>query len=332
LTDGSTDNRGSTDTTPTTTETPASTGSSTALEAVEKAFAAESVSSTDSPASAGTGASPSASTPAATSPAAATVTPPVESTIPLERHEAALRNAREKAAQELRDKVGWAESYKREQVEQAMQMLAALNRDPKAFSQQLIRELQSTDDPTDPDPDLVSQDGKHRAYSADAVKAIVTNALARFEKKLRPTVEFATKSQEQIQRDAFIRENLGVVQQLVTDARNSYPWLKAATPEQRTQHEQAIAQKITAMDATLKTRLGAAGTFYRALADYYYETILPAEQAQAEQRVNTDNRKKAAASSGTVRSDRGGPTSTKRPTTPEELAAHMAGMVGASDL
>lgn len=307
-------------------------GSATAIEAVEKAYAAESGPSPDSPSPASPEVSSAAPTPAATSPVAGG-SPTTDA--PEHRIEAAVRNAREKANQEWKEKVGWADGLEQAKVKRALDILSRLDADPKAFVSQVNQEL-GVLNPTDPDPDLVSADGKLRAYSADAMRQIVANVEARMtralEGKIRPALDFTKQQQDELARNRIISDAHKTINTVLEDARKTMPWLAGKDNDERQKIEGALAEKINGYPAELKAQLGPIGTFYRAASEYYYTVIQPAQRAQAEATVDANNKRKAAASLGTVGPAGSAASRVKRPTTVDELAAHLASMPGADSV
>lgn len=115
--------------------------------------------------------------PAATVQAAATddtTTPPVteqQGPIPFKVHHTALENARQKAIEEYKAKVGWAESVNREHVEQMQRMGQLYATDPKAFVRQFLSEGTA-------DPELA---------------AIIREETARLHQRREPQAELADK-------------------------------------------------------------------------------------------------------------------------------------------
>lgn len=102
--------------------------------------------------------------------------PPAEEAgpIPFERHKAILEKAREDARKqtetEYRQKLGWAERYQPDQVEQAQRLLSWYQQDPTSFLAWLQSQQPKKDEP--PQPDLRAEDGTP-VYSAPQLQKLL---------------------------------------------------------------------------------------------------------------------------------------------------------------
>ncbi len=306
----------------------------TARQAVEAAFTkAEADPSPASPPPAGSG-SPAAPTPAATSPAA-DAKPPASNVIPFDRHESALRNARtegQRAIDDLKAKVGWAEGVTKADFDSAMALARSLHTNPQAFYEQLGREIQATPQTTsalaDPEPDLVSQDGKHRAFSAEKVVVLLKNTEARVKSailsELRPTIDFATNGQRQAEVATITEQSRTFAREIMQECETSLRHFK--------ENKEAIGVKFAAIDPAVKAKVGTVAALHMAYHQVLDEKVWPTIQGQAETTVRSEMQKQAATSMGTVGAGTGGSAAVKRPTNPQELARYMASMEGASAL
>lgn len=308
------------------------TASEAMIKAAMAASSAESASGTGQPAGTGdttqqTGDGTSGADAGTTAPpAAATGTPDATGNrgpIPFDRHEAALKNAREqfKWAQELT-----GQGYSPEDVKTAVTLLARLRGDAKGFWQQLGSELGSagkagnTEEVEEayPEADLVSQDGKLKAFSADALmKALAVQEkrlLKKFESNIQPLTKFYSDqmtAQQQAEQQEQLRQSTAV---LLEQAR-ALPHFK--------ENEQAIKENLKAMDVSLRRQLGAGASLMLAY-NQFLASRQPALQAQTEQKVRDDFSRKANAAAGSI-SPSGG-SGDPRPAKLEnarDLAAHM---------
>lgn len=169
----------------------------------------------DAPSGAATTAPPSPPVPAPSSPGP----------IPFERHEAALRNAREKAKAEveaeLKQRFAWAERYQPDQVEQASRLYEWLSTNPQGFRDYLDQQLQSTqpkvEDP--PAPDLKAEDGTP-VYSAPQLSKFLEwqrkQMLAEVQQAYEPI-------KQQVELDRLERQSKVQATTILTEARQHWP-------------------------------------------------------------------------------------------------------------
>lgn len=280
--------------------------------------------------------SPSSVTPAAASvspavPAASTIATPAVSDpkgpIPFDRHEAALRNARQQVETELRAKLGWADGYKKDDIDQALTLVRQLNENPAAFFAQLGQELKARGvGPQDElQADLVSQDGTKKAYSDEMVRALLQRNAAQVKadllRELDPVISHVKTQREEAENTA--RKNRS----------NQYAAEKVAELKQRPHfwdNREAIAKRLGEKWAAMTPQQQSAeGSAYQTLLDSYLDVmasdVLPHLAQKTEADLHADLQRKAAASTGTVVP--GTPTNT-RPSLPpgatrEQLAAHL---------
>lgn len=269
--------------------------------------------------------------------AAATVQPPAtgqpeagaKGPIPFDRHESALKNARESARAEVEKSFEWAKGLDGGAVREAVSLIQELRKDPKAFYARLGSELgaQGTADTSDelPEADLIDQTGKIKAYSADAVQKAIAVSVQRMQKQLlgelQPLLdEHRTNltAKEERQRD----------EQGVKDAgeaiRNleQYPHF--------VENKAAIGKIYGEIPADMRAKLGAIQCLYMAYNEFLKSNVFPGIESAAEKRVRDGFSRKAATSVGAHPTDQGGQPTTKTPTNQRELAAHMERMAAAS--
>lgn len=325
MAESTSDNAGSTSTSTASSapasSTPASGAAPSAAASLERASASlESASSTGStglPAGAG-GTPPGASTGTATSTPAAAA-PSTTGEAPEHRIEAAVRNARK----EILDQLSWAQKYKPEDVEQATQMLAALNADPRGFLARLAAELE-TEDPPDPEPDLQSEDGKKKAYSTDAMKKIIANVERRLTRQLEarfgPALEYTEQAKTKEEVAAKVAEGRAIASEALTQAR-TMPHFK--------ENEVEISKTLAAMNPAYRRRIGSVAALHVAYNHVLTTKVIPSLKLNGEQEAIDGFRKSANASAGQVQPGAG---STGKPVLKEGdvdgLARHLAKLSG----
>lgn len=227
---------------------------------------------------------------------------------PEEKWQGILGNARTEAVREFREKYGWAESLTKEQVQHAMQIAGRLQtrEQARAFYKQLGDELKSIDpedeEVVDPEPDLQSEDGKHRAFSDIKVRALLANQekrlLATIRKEMAPTAEFTRSEQAR-------RQEAAAMAQIDTTAKEAVTAVLALP--HANENKAAIAEELKAMDPGMRERLGPYGSMQYAYNRMLARVILPGYDKAAEKRVKQSFQRDAAASAVTIRP--GGETS-----------------------
>jgi len=278
--------------------TGATSAPATATAALEKASSA--LESSPSGDSTGTAASIAGTTGDAKSTPAATASTPGEA--PESRIQAAVANAR----RELTERLGWAEDLNREEVQDAIEMLRDLSRDPKAFMQQIAAELGGDEPESDPDPDLVSQDGKIRTYSEAAHRKIMANLekrlTSRFSKEFRPAVEFTNEYRNRDAVQARIRQAQEIGRNALTEARKLPHF---------TENEEHISTKLASMDPNYRRQVGSIAALHMAYNAVLAEKVLPTLRQNTEKEVLAGFKKSANASAGGI--DPGSGTGGKPP-------------------
>lgn len=248
----------------------------------------ESASSTDS---AATGAAKPAGTTGTATSTPANGSQPRQDTTPESRIQAAVANAR----QELMARVGWAENLNRDEVQEAVEMLRELSRDPKAYAARIMSEIQEEEPEPDPEPDLVSQDGRVRAFSNNAVKKLMANLekrlTSRFSKEYKPALEYTQNAQANERLQARLAEARQIGTQALEHLRTR-PHFK--------ENEKLISEKLATMNPTYRRKVGSVAALHMAYDAVMQEQVLPMLEKNVEERVLAGYRKSANASSGSI--------------------------------
>lgn len=256
--------------------------------------------------------------------------------IPLDRHEAAVRNAREKGRQEAETRFAWAKNLSPSAVKDVplgLQLVNGWRTDGAQLVRTLAEQMGMTVVPKGRqgqppaeesfDPDLETQDGKVKAFSAERVRALLTSEIDRVRAEMRgemqPLVERHRTEQER-QADG---ERRAAARQTST---NTLTHMR--TLEGFTEHEAEIKQRLIDLPAETRQEMGAIGALYHVYTQVLSEKVLPSFGAQAEQRVREANSKKAVASRGSTHPTDAGGTGGKSPdlNNPTALARHMEKM------
>lgn len=251
--------------------------------------------------------------------------------IPYDRHEAAMRN--------LRNQYGWAEAItsqyglQAQDVVQGVNLLMRLRSDPAAFARTLAGELglgetrEAEPDFTMPDPDLVSQDGRHQAYSAASVKRMLEITRQQIIREIRGEIQPLSEFQTGLRTERQSAEIVARAQQEGQTALNRmrmYPRFK--------ENEKAIGAKMAEMGqadpALIQNPIALMMLAYNAVLE---EKVFPGYGMSAEQRVREENARKAAASAGSVHPSGGGGAPQKPVLrNADDLARHMERLAGSS--
>ena len=255
----------------------------------------------------------SAGTPSTGTPTGGAITPPAPTTgtlgtptadgsmsgeAPAHRIEAAVRNVREEMEREL----GWARQVgTRQDVERAVQLIRALDANPRAFYQQLTQELGIADAPAtpptpervDPTADLRSEDGKE-AFSAGAVRQLLDNAIARVKSELleqvQPALEFTTQSRQQMEQARIESE---VTTQAADTAREVFATLN--TLPHFTEQKANISAAYKAIPESTRAKVGSVAALYMAYNQVLAQHVLPTLSQQAQQQTLADLKRSAVA-------------------------------------
>lgn len=232
---------------------------------------------------------------------------------PEARIQAAVKNARAEFA--------WTKGLNPQEVTEAVQFLRDLRADPKAFVSRVTGEMKASglvEEPEEalPEPDLQTEDGKTKAYSATAVTKLVTLAVAKAIKEVRGEIKPVL---DQRASEAITTKARGVALSAIEEGRS---WLHFK------EHESDIADVMAAMDPALKRELGPHRVMQRAYNQVLQEKVLPAQQAAAEAKVRESFEKKANTSIGSAHPSDNGGGGGKKPelTGVESLARYMERM------
>lgn len=253
-------------------------------------------------------------------------TPGGEGFIPTDRHQAAVRNAREEAlkpyawAKELSDA-----GMKPEEVKAAVSLLTRLRSDPDAFWKQLGSELGggTTTEPeeTMPEADLVSQDGKVKAFSdAALIKALGVQEkrlLKQFRTEMKPLMEFHSSEMTARQRQDFDARTQRTAQSALKRA-ESLPHF--------TENKVAIAETMAALHESspeLLDEVGPAALLLMAYNQVLQEKVFPTIGKTSETKVLDDLKRKAATTGSIHPGGGGGHVEKPALNNVTDLAAHM---------
>lgn len=273
----------------------------------------------------GTGSAPSGSTPPATGGVPATGQPSASAAetrgpVPYDRHEAAVRNAREQARKEVAQQFAWANGLDPERVQRSLALAQRLDQDPRSFAQQLVQELGKGDEPEEalPEPDLRADDGR-TAYSAQQMtkwwgvkeKQLVNRLMG----ELKPIIEDHKRQQAQRQTEGIVAEGRKTIKGALEHAR-TLPHFK--------ENEEAISKKMDAINPEVLNRVGIVAAMYMAYNAVLSETVLPNIESTVEKRLRETQQKQAHAAAGSVRPSTSQPSVTPaKPTNVNQLARHM---------
>lgn len=254
---------------------------------------------------------------------------------PPSRIEAAVRNARAAVEKQFE----WAKGFTAQDVgdiKQSIVLVRWLKEDPQGFYAALGNDVRIRQTPPQAQPaaqpykypkaELRSEDGKG-AYSDEQVQAIVANAVqavkAELMGEMTPIREhFQTEQQRSKQAEAGRRAG-EMSKRALTQAR-TFPHFK--------ENEQAILEKLVAIDPALREEIGPVAAMHLAYNQVLAEVVFPNYEAAADKRIRDEYARKAGASRGQV----DGSASAGEGTKPvlnnvDQLARHMERMAaGAS--
>ena len=330
---------------------PAASTPMTAVAALEKASGALSSSAAapgqtkpgDTTAAGGTGTPPAA--PATTQQAQPSGQPDAtgaRAPIPLDRHEAAVKNARVAGQTEALKSITGADvitPQHQADVKLGYTLVGDLRQNPKAFIENVARDLglqvvpigQAADTPAAggmkpgqmPSGDLRSEDGK-LAYSADLTMQLidmkVKEAMERIQGTVQPLLtahEVQQQEAEKAQRREAAREQST---EFLTEMRQR---------DHFKDYEPAILERFRAMSPEEKARRG--GPFAAlqvAYLDVLNEIVKPKLAADADQKVRDEYTKKANTAGGIVPNGSQPTGATKRPSNVRELSKHLERALG----
>lgn len=259
--------------------------------------------------------------------------------VPPERLPAIVRNAREKAVNELVSSLGVPDV---DALRVAADFRNRIAQDPLEFYNQLGQELRqspeyanrmgqpstppqaaATQDP-EPQPDLYTEVNgeRHEVYSASQLREWQKwNGRQQTEarrEEIAPLSEFV-RNQQRAEEQRQIREQSRTEAGSLIEDMRAYPHFTK-------ENEPKIAERFANMDPALKKRLGSAGALQRAYNDFLRDEVFPRIDSDAEQRVRGDFTRRASVTS--VRPGGGHNTGVRKPTNVAELSAHIKRMSG----
>jgi len=245
--------------------------------------------------------------------------------IPYDRHEAALKNAREKAEADYKAKFAWAERYQPHEVESLTQLRDRLQGLRPDLLRQIAAEFASPSqtppepEEVDPEPDLETQDGRTKAFSADQARKLVNlnvkRAIAEIRRELAPVQQFMQAGQQreqQAQIETWSKGQASAVMQ------------RMSTLPGFTEHQAEIQERMQQVSATnpqLIQDIGAVAAFQQVYLDVLSEKVLPTYGTRAETKVLDDLKRKAHAETGSHVPGTGAVAAKTAPRNESELAA-----------
>jgi hypothetical protein len=261
----------------------------------------EKVSADSSPAAspAAPGTPPAPGTPGA--PAAVTTRPSgAGGEAPEHRIQAAVRNARA----DVERQYAWVQQvvpqgFQPADVQAAVTLLQRLRADPRAFNTDLGRELGGGGAPdADPEPDLVSEDGRYKTYSDKTLQQLWQRREAKLRaalhEELAPVFGFVQTEQQARQQAQLRHEASGQATTILTAARDLPHFAE---------HEDAIRDRMLALleaDPSIVERDGAKAVLYEAYNHVLRDAVFPTLGRRSESKVLTDLQRKATAAAGSV--------------------------------
>ena len=252
-----------------------------------------------------------------------TGTPPLETAKnepPRERWESILANARKKereaAANEYRQKYGWAEAITPQEFQEVQQFARNASQNPLAAAQELLNHAKSdpanaaalrqlasqlmpeppkareVEDDAEPQPDLQTAEGQ-LLYSAQQQRAhaewLVRQTEQRFSARLKPFEERAAKAEE-AERQAAAKAEADTQAGSVYESVQKFPHFEA--------HKDAIKAKFAQMDLGPDASMGdVKAALFQCYIDVLATDVLPTLEGKAQTELLQSLKTKAAASS-----------------------------------
>lgn len=330
--------------------TPASTASvssGTASAAMIKAAtdAASSAATVTPPAGAGdtstaAGAGAPGAIPAATGQPQATgqpvVTPPATGQAPDNRIQAAVRNARSETLQRMETHLGFKlNEVDPQELRQGLQLIRRLSTPQGA--RQFLADLQArvgeaggtvptgTQPTAYPEADLVSPDGKHKAWSVDAMQKALdihgSQVEQRIYEKLGPILDFVGELHQDRTQGAERQQAITMVKETLAHAR-TLPHFK--------EHEPAIMAKMKEMGPRVVKTVGPVAALYMAFEAVKVQSVYPKLESTIEARVRDSYSRKAAGSGAAPMAPAGASAQPPQLRNVTDLAKHLERMSEAS--
>lgn len=253
---------------------------------------------------------------------------------------AAVRNARA----EVEKQYEWAKGFTPNDVEDirtAMALVRDLRSDPRAFYQRLGQEIETrlpgerktVDAKKFPEPGLISQDGKERAYSASQVEQIAAiieeRTMAKVMGEFKPMTEFVGSARQREAETANKTRSMELASEALTTARQ-LPHFQVAGADGKLQDHPEILKNLMALAPETRAKIGPIGALYLAYNQYLAQHVFPTADQDAEKRVRASFDKKAAASIGASPSGSGGQGKPQEIKNVSDLARRMEQMAAGS--
>lgn len=226
------------------------------------------------------------------------VSPKTPGPIPFDRHESILKNAREEAVKQF----AWAQGLDPASVREALSLMKELTSDPRSFAKNLagLLEPEKPAEPEEeftlPEPDLVSQDGKLKTYSNDAIVKMLDAYGRKIRKEIlgevKPALDFTESEKANRVKADRMSQAKSSAARVLTEARK--------LPHFTKENEPKIQERVRTMDPQLRRELGPVGAIYHAYNTFVAEEISPSQQQTAEAKVREGFEKKAATSRGSA--------------------------------
>lgn len=251
--------------------------------------------------------------------------------IPFERHEAALANARTKAAEEATTKAlerfAWAQGLDPADVKAKLAVIARLYDDPKKFKADLEAEMKASgliEEPEEamPEADIVDPTGTLKTYSIDAFKKALAIETKKIAKQLRAEMAPLQERHKTDQEKADAATKQGHIDRVTASTMAGIRALPHF-PKDKAEEGKILAE-MRAIPAETRAAVGGVAALYMAFEAYKTKHVYPTLQATAAEEVRKANAKKAAGSSIVGPVDNGTEAKPNALRNVNDLAAHMA--------
>lgn len=257
---------------------------------------------------------------------------------PEPRITAAVRNARA----EVEEKYSWAKGFTPDDVadiQTALALVRDIRTNPREFYTRFGQELESRlpgekkpkVEEKFPEPGLISQDGKERAYSASQMEQIISlvenRITSRLTDQFKPTTEFVGSAREEQAKAANRMRSVELANEALSTAR-ALPHFQVAGADGKLVDHPDILKNIQALPAETRAKIGPIGSLYLAYNQYLAANVFPTADQDAEKRVRASFDKKAAASIGASPTSQGGNGKPQELKTVSDLARRMEQMAG----
>lgn len=260
--------------------------------------------------------------------------------VPLDRHETAVRNAREVGYKDAEKKYEAFKGYDPSQAAVSYGVARELTNDPIGFGHKLAKELgfvmvrqdqtagngKPTQETTTefPQPRLRAEDGT-LAYAADQIPQILEVFKRSIQSEYKPLLEDRENNQRTQREQAVVADVRETVTAALTEARK-LPHFTQTGADGKVTDNPIILDNLRAIPAETRQRIGPIAAMYQAYQQFLVEHIYPSIDTAAEKRVRDSYSRKAATSQGNGHpTDQGGDgkKTTIRPGDVDGLARHM---------